>query len=132
MKKIITILLVLFSTSIFSQSTQSRKFQRKFKKLNTEQLDKFLLSNNFEKTNNITHTKIWGITVEVSTYYNEIENENFSLIICKDFPESFHFVGGYLNDSLVNFNYINTDVKFEYTNYTNIKEYSSFLVKQEE
>ena len=84
MKKIITILLVLFSTSIFSQSTQSRKFQRKFKKLNTEQLDKFLLSNNFEKTNNTTHTKIWDITVEVSTYYNEIENENFSLIILKN------------------------------------------------
>ena len=124
---------------MFGQQTSSKKFQRKFKKLKTEKIDKFLISNNFEKTKDIPVSTIWGFEVEVTRYHKENLNETFTLVICKEFPESYEFVGIYLTDSLEsltgfdknNLILISSTFNYEYTSYKDNEEYNSFLVVRE-
>ena len=135
MKKIITLVLILFSINILSQQTTSKKFQRKFNKLNTEKLDIFLVKNNFEKKPTASTKEIWDIKVDVSLYYNKEYNETFTLITCVDYKYSFIFVGTYLNDSLQGKNVqdIRSTFNYEYTYYKD--EHGnciSFLTKDNE
>ncbi len=125
-------LLILPSINISSQQSASEKFQKKFNKLNVEDLDAFLVKNGFLKNENTSIERILNIEVSISSYYDKENDELLTLIVCNNDGYYFPFVGQYVIDSLGNKNIEDTRGHFNYE-YVYCKnknnDYSSFLIK---